>query len=353
MKTRRSVWSLVLACVLAGLVQAKAAGKLKVFILAGQSNMEGKAKVSLLEHQCEAPETKEMFKHYRQDGKWVERDDVWIDYLGRRGKLTVGYGSRDRVGCELEFGHVIGNTFDEPVLLIKTAWGGKSIARDFRPPSSGMPADEKLQELLDKENANIRKRNEKEKNPNRKRPETTMEDLKSRYGHYYREMMKEISATLGELQERFPEYKGQGYEICGFVWFQGWNDMCNAEYVPQYATHMANFIRDVRKDLKVPNLPFVIGIMGQNGLKPAEGRMLEVQQAQASMEEIPEFKGNVKAVRTDVLVDKAAAAVYPEWRKRFDEWQKVGSDFGYHYMGSAVWFTRMGKAFAEAMLTLM
>ena len=31
---------------------------------------------------------------------------------------------------------------------------------------------------------------------------------------------------------------------------------------------------------------------------------------------------------------------------RFEEWQKVGSDFGYHYMGSAVWFTRMGKAFA-------
>jgi len=347
----------LLAIALTGLLAcpfpALAAGKLKVFILAGQSNMEGKAKVSLLEHQCGAPETKEMFKHYRKDGKWVERDDVWIDYLGRRGKLTVGYGSKDRVGCELEFGHVMGNTFEEPVLLIKTAWGGKSIARDFRPPSSGLPSDEKLQELLNKENENIRKKNEKQKNPDRRRPETTMDDLKARYGHYYREMMKEIEASLGELSERFPEYKGQGYEICGFVWFQGWNDMCNAEYVPQYATHMANFIRDIRKDLDVPKLPFVIGIMGQNGEKPATGRMLEVQQAQASMEDVPEFKGNVKAVRTDVLVDKTAAAIYPEWRKRFEEWEKVGSDFGYHYMGSAVWFTRMGKAFAESTLDLM
>ena len=111
----------------------------KVFILAGQSNMEGKGRVDpLLNHQITAPETKDFFAHLHKDGKYIERDDVCINYLKRRGKLTVGYGSPGRIGLELEFGHVMGNHFEEPVLLIKTAWGGKSIGRDFRPPSSGL-----------------------------------------------------------------------------------------------------------------------------------------------------------------------------------------------------------------------
>ena len=323
---------------------AKSAGKVKVFILSGQSNMEGKAKVSLLEHQVDAPETRDFFKHLRKDGKWVVRDDVWINYLGRKGNLTVGYGSPGRCGPELEFGNTVGDHFDEQVLIIKTAWGGKSLGRDFLPPSSKLPSDEKLLEMVTKTN---------ERNRKRKRPEVTIDDVKQGYGRYYREMMKEVRTTLAELRTRFPDYRSQGYEIVGFVWFQGWNDMCNAEFVPLYAENMANFIRDVRKDLGVPKLPFVVGLMGQNGSKPAKGRMLEIQEAQASVEDVPEFKGNVKAVRTDVLVDKAAEELYPHWRKRFEEWEKVGSDFGYHYMGSAVWFSRMGKAFGEATLELI
>jgi len=66
------------------------------------------------------------------------------------------------------------------------------------------------------------------------------------------------------------------------------------------------FINDVRKDLDAPKMPFVIGVMGQNGSKPAEGAMLTIQEAQIATESVPEFQGNVKAVRTDVLVDKAA-----------------------------------------------
>ncbi|MHC4249749.1 MAG: sialate O-acetylesterase [Planctomycetota bacterium] len=318
--------------------------KVKVFILSGQSNMEGKAKVSLLEHQVKDPKTRDFFKHLQKDGKWVERDDVRINYLDRRGKLTVGYGSPGRFGVELEFGNTVGDHFKEPVLLVKTAWGGKSIGKDFRPPSSGLPPEEKLQQELEKTNANNRKK---------KRPEVTIDEVKARYGHYYREMMKEISTCLAEIGTRFPDYDGRGYEIVGFVWFQGWNDMCNRELAPQYAEHMENFIRDVRKDLKAPKLPIVIGQMGQNMSKPATGGMLLVKDAQAAMEEVPEFRGNVKCVKTDVLVDKAAEELYPHWRKRFKEWEQTGSDRGYHYLGSAIWFSRMGTAFGEAMLDLM
>jgi len=48
-----------------------------VFILAGQSNMEGKAKLSLLEYQAKQPATADQFKHLRAGDGWAERDDVW------------------------------------------------------------------------------------------------------------------------------------------------------------------------------------------------------------------------------------------------------------------------------------
>src|SRR5947209_4126073 len=90
----------------------------KAFILAGQSNMEGKAKVSLLEYQANQPATRDLFKHLRQGDKWIERSDVWIKYLDQKGKLTVGYGNPKCIGPELEFGMVVGDHYDGQVLLI-------------------------------------------------------------------------------------------------------------------------------------------------------------------------------------------------------------------------------------------
>ena len=335
-----------LACV--ATTFAAEAKTVKVFILAGQSNMEGKAKNTLLDHQATAPATKKLFAHLRKDGKWIVRDDVSIKYLKRHGGLTIGYGSPGRTGVELEFGTVMGDHFDEPVLLIKTCWGGHSLVKLFRSPSAGFPAKEKLQAELENAQKRVKANNEKRK---RNDPLPTMDDIKSGYGSSYRNMMSEGKETFENYETLFPSLKGNKLEVAGFVWFQGWNDMYGGAE-EEYASNMKHFINDVRKDLKSPKMPFVIGVMGQNQSKPAKGAMLAVQEAQLSMEKMPEFRGNVKAVRTDVLVDKAAEALYPHWRKRFKEWELTGSDFGYHYMGSAIWFNRMGKAFGKAMLEL-
>ena len=349
----------------------------KVFLLAGQSNMEGKGRIDpLLNHQIRAPETKAFFAHFHNDGKYIERDDVWINYLKRRGKLTVGYGSPGRIGLELEFGHVMGNHFEEPVLLIKTAWGGKSIGRDFRPPSSGLQSKEKIDEFVEnmcrRDYNNLIRREwdeAKKKNPKITRKEieaksdTSIDGIRLAkgdeyrkevivsYGHYYRLMMSEIKTTLAELKTRFPDYDGRGYEIAGFVWFQGWNDMYNG-FQDEYAVNMKNFIRDVRNDLAKPDLPFVIGIMGQNGFKPAKGNMAIVKAAQASMNDVPEFAGNVRAIPTDVHWDKRADAAFPTWRDNVAEWEKIGSDRPYHYLGSTITFTRIGRALGQALLEL-
>ncbi len=350
MKLKRGFFWLGLLWLVGFHADAMAAEKtVKVFILAGQSNMEGKAKNTLLEHQALDPKTAKLFAHLRKDGDWIVRDDVFIKYLNRKGGLTLGYGSRDRTGVELEFGTVLGEHFEEPVLLIKTAWGGHSLVKLFRSPSAKLPSEEKLNAELEQAKQRIEKQNEKN---NKKVPLPTMADIKNPYGESYRNMLKEVKDTFANYETLFPELKGKKLEVAGFVWFQGWNDQYNGAET-EYAANMGHFIRDVRKDLDAPRMPFVIGVMGQNGSKPAKGAMLAIQEAQLGMEKQAEFAGNVKAVRTDVLVDKAAEELYPKWRQNFEEWEKTGSDFGYHYMGSAIWFNRIGQEMGKAMLELM
>ena len=75
--------------------------------------------------------------------------------------------------------------------------------------------------------------------------------------------------------------------------------------------------------------------------------MLTIQQAQLAMNDVPGFAGSVKAIRTDVLVDKAAEELYPSWEKNQEQWKLVGGDHAYHYFGSAIWFNRLPILRAE------
>ena len=339
----------LVACLLIHKPLAAADEAVKVFILAGQSNMEGKAPNALFDHQATDPKTKELFAHLRKDDRWIVRDDVFIKFLDRKGPLTIGYGSPDRTGIELEFGMAMGEHFKEPVLLIKAAWGGHSLFKMFRPPSAGLPADDMLDKELKQAQARIQQNNEKNK---RNDPLPTIDDIKRDYGSSYRKMIAEVHDAMEHAGELFPALKGKRLELAGFVWFQGWNDQYGGAE-NEYQSNMQHFIHDVRKDLGAPRLPFVIGVMGQNGSKPATGAMLTIQNAQLAMNDVPQFKRNVKAIRTDVLVDKAAEELYPTWRQNVEQWKLVGGDFGYHYLGSAIWFNRIGRAMADAMLELL
>ncbi len=281
----------------------------KVFILAGQSNMEGHGFIKAdpkrnegkgsLEYATKAPATAEKFSHLvNKKGEWVVRDDVWIHYLERKGKLTAGFGAKpDCIGPELGFGNVIGNHFEEPVLLIKLAWGGKSLAKDFRPPSSG-----------------------------------------GEVGPYYKEIVDRTKAVLKNLKTEFPEFGDRGYEIAGFGWHQGWNDRVNQAFNDEYEKNMANFIRDIRKDLGVKDLPFVIAETGMSGKEEKHPRALSLMKAQAAVAEYKEFQGNVAFVGTREF-----------WREK----EVSPSGQAYHWNTNAETYYLIGDGMGLAMKKLL
>ena len=320
-------------------------GPVKVFILAGQSNMQGHASLRTLEYLIYNEETAAEYEQWKDRmGGWTQRHDVWIWTTdgNRYGSLQPGYGANEfKIGPELGFGWVVGEALDEQVLLIKTCWGGRSVRRDFLPPGAPMPSDEQLA----KELANARNR----------RPETTMEDIKSQYGKAYRDMIAAVREVLANLKTYFPAYDpSRGYELAGFVFFQGWNDMVDgqqrSERYAQYTPRLAQLIRDVRRELNAPKLRIVIGELG------AGGKRGDFQRAQAAVAEMDEFRGNVRFVKTVEFWEPEVEKLVNEGVWKGPDWVRfynIGSEKGYHYLGSARIYTRMGKAFGQGMLELM
>lgn len=313
--------------VLSAIASAPAAPKpVRVFILAGQSNMEGHGIVPAdpkrnggkgsLEFIVKAAATAKKFTPLVDAaGQWRTRDDVWISYLERKGPLTVGYGARQgMIGPELGFGWVMGEALDEPVLLLKCAWGGKSLAVDFRPPSAGQPP----YSLGEKGDAAIAA------DP-------------GIIGKYYRETLALTKAALADIENLVPGSAGK-YVLAGFGWHQGWNDRINDKFNAEYETNLVCFIRDIRKDLGVPALPFVIAETGMTGPEEKNPRALSLMKAQAAVAEHKGFRGNVAFVGTRAF-----------WRPE----DQSPSKQGYHWNSNAETYYLIGEAMGEAMKRLL
>jgi hypothetical protein len=318
----------LIAVVAALLAPPPAKGPLKVFILAGQSNMQGQGALKTLDWLGKHPTQGKLLERLKnKDGSFTVRDDVWVYYPRdaktlKKGPLTAGFGADDqKIGPEWTFGHVVGDRYENQVLLIKAAWGGRSLAEDFRPPSSG-----------------------------------------GKVGPTYTQMLEIVRDCLANLGRHFPAYDGKGYELAGFVWFQGWNDLINAPRVAEYQANLVNLIKDVRKDLNAPALPFVIGELGVGGEEEAakNAPMAAMRKAQAGAAAQPEFKGSVALVRTSEFWDKEADEfLRKNWVKRQwsspeakEQFETMGTQPEYHYLGSARIMALIGNGMGEAMLGL-
>ncbi len=378
-------------------------GPLKVFILAGQSNMQGHAHVSTFDAMALDPETASILERMRDaDGNPRVLEKVWISSIGSAddeqvGRLTAGFGAGargPRIGPEFTFGIYMQERLNEPILIIKTAWGGRSLHTDFRPPSAG-PYEFNEAQLagFEKQGRDL---------------ESIKADKAAVTGRSYREMIEHVRHVLADIRRVVPDHDpSQGYELAGFVWFQGWNDMVDQGTYPQraqpggydrYTEWLTEFIRDVRQDLSAPKLPFVIGVMGVGGpvdqYRPDQKRFAGIHQnfrdAMAAPAALPEFQGNVATVLTEQYWDmqvvelrererqiqpkldeinrqvkegqltreEADAALAEQYARTFTPQELVilkesVSNADFHYMGSARIMARIGKGFAEAMFQLM
>ena len=316
-------------------------GKTKVFILAGQSNMQGKAAVEIGRNPNNPNDTnfsggygslRYMFNQspnqygYLADPAnpaganpgWIKRNDVSVTYWSgggasdvpnptspaRVGDLDPFFGNNGegptgvngRIGPEYSFGLVVGSQLGDPVLILKYAFGGKSLGGEFRPPSA------------------VAKRG-------------------GTVGAYYTGMVARVNAALSALP-------ADSYEIAGFAWHQGWNDRSSTALANEYEDNMADLIRDLRVAWNVPNMPVTIGTTGMaNADQSVDGvKVINAQAAVANPALYPEFAGTVVTVDT----------------RPYDYGNDVGgNNDGYHWNQSAESYFNVGEQMALRLMNIL
>ena len=313
-----------------------AAGKpLKVFLLVGQSNMQGQAMEATLAGLAMDPETKPLYdKLVDGNGKTrvhenvsivaFSRTDSWGkigDSVEKHGPLTIGYGGNttatDKLGPELAFGVTMYESLKEPILLIKTSWGGKSLKCDFRPPSAGPYGF--AEEVKDRKTKTGEVVTAKE----------IIDKRKEATGKYYRLMLEHVRSVLADPGKYCPAYDPKnGYEIAGFAWFQGFNDLVG-DYPP---------------------------------LDPGKGKQKDrddkysalrakIAPLQEELDTLSEQKGKDRSRnRMEELKQKIQDTLFtPEEQ---DYMARNRSNQGYHYLGSAKTYSRIGEALAKSIVQM-
>jgi len=314
---------------------------IKVFILAGQSNMVGHGKVvdglnpdfDLTQKPSPTNITEipggigclqwavktmpDTYGHGGSDalvdanGEWIVCDNVQTYALievfkdkdnpgqltegnTRKGAHTVGFGKGNWIGPEYGFGMVVGKALDDDVLIIKVASGGTSLYGDWRSPTA------------------VKKRG-------------------GEVGYMWPHLLGTVKHVLDNLDTEFPELQGRKVQIVGFGWHQGFNDTVHKTEKDNYGPNLIDFIADVR-DVYGKDLPFVIGT---TSMFPADQPRTPVELAQMS---VAEADPNTVAVDTR-----------PFWRERAES----PSGFGYHWNHNGVTHYLIGAGMGKAYLELV
>lgn len=290
--------------------QEKSQPKVRVFVLAGQSNMQGFGEITDPQNlpgtlvDVLQKDVNGTWSKLGNKDNWTELDNAYL-YFERnegtiRSKVTVGQGAfSNLIGPELMFAHQLDEYYDDPVLIIKTAWGGKSLAEDFRPPSAGG---------------------------------TT--------GEFYKMMVQKVKDVTQNLSTEFPDLSTSDFEIAGFVWFQGWNDGGSDAFLNEYESNLHYLVKDIRKDLEKPNLPIVIASSGHGGYEDINDSWVNSMQNIVSLAQENVgcndtiYGGRVGFVNTKPYYLNQSAS--PE-------------DAIYHFNNNALTFLNIGKSMGDEM----
>ncbi|MFN8742847.1 MAG: sialate O-acetylesterase [Pirellula sp.] len=315
----------------------------KVYVMLGQSNMLGFGRVEpkdtkgTLEYLVH---TKGMYTHLVDDaGNWITRRDVrYVHVMDQRG---VDYRDLETFGVvrnewlvpnksfgpELGFGQVMGYYHDEPVLLLKACIGNRSLGWDLLPPGSERFEHEGKVYAGYKDVANFWDKGAEPK------------PVPWYAGRQYDADVAHAKAVLKELSKYYPDFQNQGYEVAGFVWWQGHKDQ-NAALVSRYEKNLVHLIKSLRNDFQSPNAKFVIATgCGNPG---TEGFGKQIAEAQLAVDgesgRYKEFIGNVKSVDTRDL-----------WRDSTES----PINQGHHYNHNAQTYYETGERLGRAMALLL
>lgn len=286
------------------------------------------------------------FKYLINDkDQFVPRDDVW--YTGvvtatANKWLDIGCGANaNSIGPELGFGHVIGNDHEEPVLLLKASQGNRSLGWDFLPPGS-----ERF-EFTDAEGVTWVYAGYKDTAGQWKKGEEPAEG--TWYGgKQYDDCFDAAKEVLANFDEKYPQWKGRGYEIAGFGWWQGHKDGgevgsgAASAHAVHYEKNLAQLINTLRKEFEAPKAPFVVattGFNGGEGWEPGSSAdtIFNAQMNISDPAKHPEFAGTVKSVDTRPFY--RAPEVSPR-------------DQSFHYNGNAETYMLVGEAMGKAILEI-
>jgi len=310
--------------------------KVKVFILLGQSNMLGFGKVGTEEKPgtlVHAVRKEELYPFLVDDeGAWTERKDV------RNVRVMVGRGGMKvfnnewmtikgaNIGPEIGIGHHLGNLLDEPVLILKSCIGNRSLGWDLLPPGSEQYV------VNGKVHAGYKD------SPDVWDEGTEPKPIAWYAGKQYDDDIANAKKVLDNLEEYYPG--ARGYEIAGFFWWQGAKDCGNAAHSERYEQNLVRLIEQLRKDFEAPKAKFVCATLGhvmENAGGDAGGNEALVLKAQLAVDgeegEYKRFKGNV-----------ASVYAHPYWH---------GGSANSHYGRNARTYMDVGLAMGEAMVELL
>jgi alpha-galactosidase len=307
---------------------------IKVFILMGQSNMVGMGDVGPENKQGTLIHLTKTEKKYPflidDEGKWTARKDVYYydARVKKGGPLSPTANNGNSIGPELGFGYVMGHILDEQVLVLKSCIGNRSLGWDLLPPGSKQYAYEGRTYAGYKDTPDSWVEGEPKK------------EVNWYAGKQYDDDMANAKEALKNIPKWYPGYKDQGYEIAGFVWWQGHKDAGSAAHANHYEENLVRLIESLRKDYDAPKAKFVLATIAFDGWK-LTGKGLTIANAQLAVgdaKKYPKFADNVKVVEArDFWRD---ADVSPKAQ-------------GYHYNRNAETYMEVGLGLGWAMVDLL
>ena len=303
----------------------------QVYILLGQSNMLGFGKIKGDKGSLEqAVKEKDLYPYLVDDeGAWTVRQDVRnvrVMGSGTGGMrqfnnefMTITGGN---IGPEIGIGHHVGHATKEPVMILKSCIGNRSLGWDMLPPGS------EQYEYEGKIYAGYKE------SPDAWDKGTEPKPIGWYAGMQYDGDVARAREVLEDLNKYYPGAKR--YEVAGFFWWQGDKDRYNAAHAEKYEENLVRLIQQLRKDFDAPKANFVIASLGQTkkGATGNEGKILDAMFAvDGGSGKYPKFKGNVATVYSHPL--------------------SMGGASNGHYDKNAETYMNIGEAMGEAMVELI